>query len=181
MSHGQPGELAFSSHSTNAAGAERALAVAAESAREAGHAPVLFLPGNDPKAGELAALGVPTGHCALVQRIHPMSDSMTIEAWERIWAGLARHVASIREQTQRLNASIARMDSDNRELGYSQGELERGIHVLTAEVACPERTRAFRIGEAISASRGLGDVLRLPVRLARIAREKRGRDGPRGS
>ncbi len=42
-----------------------------------------------------------------------------------------------------------------------------------AEIERLKATRSFRIGEAVSNARGLGDFLRLPVRLAHIAFEKR--------
>ena len=91
---------------------------------------------------------------------------------QRAYAELDRaykELGQAREQELGAHRQMLKLAEDNRQ------ELERGIHALTAEVARLKRTRAFRIGEAISASHGLADALRLPLQLTRIALEKRER------
>jgi glycosyltransferase involved in cell wall biosynthesis len=106
MSYGQPGGIAFFSHSSNVAGAERALVVAVEQARHAGHESVVYLPGDGPLVHELEELEVPWEHYEFVQQFSPTPESFAPEAWRGIWPGLAARVASIRGSLQRRRTRL---------------------------------------------------------------------------
>ena len=76
-----------------------------------------------------------------------------------------------------LNEAIERLDQSNRELEQACRELDQGNRRLLAEIERLKRTRMYRIGEEIGRTHGLGKALSLPIRVARIALEKRDREG----
>ena len=106
MSHGPPGGIAFFSHSSNVAGAERVLVVAVEQARRSGHEAVVYLPGDGPLAREMESLGVPWERYELVQQFDPTPEVFAQAAWKRIWSGLPLRVASIRDSLQRRRTRL---------------------------------------------------------------------------
>jgi glycosyltransferase involved in cell wall biosynthesis len=106
MSHGQPGEIAFFSHSSNVAGAERALVVAVEHVRRSGHDVAVYLPGDGPLARELERLEVPWERYEFVQQFTPMPAHLLPDSWRRIWPGFVERVASIRSTLERRRTRL---------------------------------------------------------------------------
>jgi glycosyltransferase involved in cell wall biosynthesis len=101
MSHGESGGIAFFSHSSNVAGAERALLIAVDQARDAGHEVVVYLPEDGPLVREVEALGVPCERYELVRQNNPTPEEFAVHSWRHVWPGLSRRVASVRDSLRR--------------------------------------------------------------------------------
>src|SRR5262245_1301729 len=106
MSQGEPGGIAFFSHSSNVAGAERALVSAVELARDAGHAVAVYLPGDGPLVRDLEELDVPWEQYELVRQCNPTPEECAVDSWARVWPGLPQRVGSVQKSLQRRRTRL---------------------------------------------------------------------------
>jgi len=106
MSHGPPGGIAFFSHSSSVAGAERALVCAVEMARDAGHEVAVYLPGDGPLARELEEHQVPWERYELIRQCNPTPEECAVDSWGRVWPGFPQRVAAVRDSLERRRTRL---------------------------------------------------------------------------
>jgi len=106
MSQETPGGIAFFSHSSNVAGAERALIAAVGAARDAGHEVVVYLPEDGDLARELDALEVPWERYENIRQCNPTPEEYAVDSWRHVWPGLPRRVASVQDSLRRRRARL---------------------------------------------------------------------------
>jgi glycosyltransferase involved in cell wall biosynthesis len=136
----------------------------------AGVALTLLAPRAIPHAGGSAAAPsaladlLAPGHELVKQLIEAELDSRRplLEALRKAHEELLR----AREiELKALNSALEVMDRDNR-------ALDKAVRDLAAENTRVRHSRTFRLGLALTETRGLLSALRLPMRVARIALEK---------
>ena len=106
MSGRRAATIAFFSHSSGVAGAERAMVHAVQEALARGHRPVVYLPGAGPLAEELAGLGVPTETFEYFRHFDAVPDWWTVNHWRNIWSGFGARVASVQAQLASRDVSL---------------------------------------------------------------------------
>jgi GT2 family glycosyltransferase len=112
---------------------------------------------------------------------HPVKDALIGAVLDPRAKQVAEMESTIAEQLRALADGQRNYEHLRQSAEREAEEARRGIRALNAEITRLRQTRSYRIGDAISSTRGIGDVVRLPVRLARIALEKRASGDSRGS
>jgi glycosyltransferase involved in cell wall biosynthesis len=122
---------------------------------------------------------------------HPVRAAMTaaeVDPREVQIAGLESTIAkqltalaTLEHAYRDLERTRERELVDLQKANDDRREMDRSLRAQNAEIERLKRTRSYLMADAIGRTRGLGDALRLPGRLARIALEKRASGEPRGT
>jgi len=112
---------------------------------------------------------------AFLREDHPVRRALVAETLDPARIQVAEMDAALRDLRRACEELARAREQDSKELRRANDDRQ----ALAAEIARLQGTRSFRIGQAISSSDGLGDALRLPLRLLRIALSKRDGGAPR--
>ena len=112
---------------------------------------------------------------------HPVRDALIGAVLDPRGKQVAEMESTIVDQLRALGELQRGHEELRRSAEQDMQHARREIGALAAENSRLRQTRSYRIGDAISRTRGFGDVFLLPLRLARIAFDERKSRDARGA